>query len=164
MDLPINQALNPSFGRVFINSGVKRNMISWRFQAGQSLQIQEAAAQSTMSTPTTKDENCCLDPQSTEMSTLSTSVNTSPSTLANPGDDVNQLTNQLASISTTDSIVSPSLQQVKIIPWYWLEGRTKSQSDSITKFRKSKDGFLETKPFATNSESLTQLRQENLQR
>ena len=68
-------------------------MISWRFQAGQSLQIQEAAAQSTMSTPATKDENCCLDPQSTEMSTLSTSVNTSPSTLANPGDDVNQLTN-----------------------------------------------------------------------
>jgi len=80
-------------------------------QAGQSLQIQEAAAQSTMSTPATKDENCCLDPQSTEMSTLSTSVNTSPSTLANPGDDVNQLTNQLASISTTDSAVSPSIQQ-----------------------------------------------------
>merc|ERR1719204_1975154 len=64
-----------------------------------------------MSTPATKDENCCLDPQSTEMSTLSTSVNTSPTTLANTGDDVNQLTNQLASISTTDSVVSPSTQQ-----------------------------------------------------
>ena len=86
------------------------------------MQIQEAAAQSTMSTPTTKDENCCLDPQSTEMSTLSTSVNTSPTTLANPGDDVNQLTNQLASISTTDSIVSPAIQKV-LIDWIGIDSK-----------------------------------------